>query len=107
LNSPNRGFPAGNPIANALVIVVGALAIAASVVLGFFAFLVVLSLLTVGAVILGIRTWWFRRSPTRSAGQADGAPGTADESSHTSGNVIEGEFRVIEGGKSDSHSDRQ
>lgn len=100
--SSNRGFPAGNPIANALVIVVGALAIAASVVLGFFAFLVVLSLLAICAVILGIRAWWFRRSLVRSAGPANGAPGEAEAGSRTSNNVIEGEFRVIEGGKRDS-----
>ena len=34
-STANRGFPAGNPLANALVIIVGTLAIAASVVLGF------------------------------------------------------------------------
>ena len=34
-SSVNRGFPAGNPIANVFVIIVGALAISASIVLGF------------------------------------------------------------------------
>lgn len=98
--SSNRGFPAGNPIANALVIVVGALAIAASVVLGFFAFLVVLSLLTICAVILGIRIWWFRRSLEPSARPADAAPEERSPNNRKNGNMIEGEFRVIEGGKS-------
>ena len=38
--SAKRGFPAGNPIANALVIIVGALVIGASLVLGFVAFVI-------------------------------------------------------------------
>ena len=95
----NRGFPAGNPIANALVIVVGALAIAGSVVLGFFAFLVVASLVAICAAILGIRAWWFRHAPGRTAPQPDAPQRAAADRSRTRGNVIEGEFRVIEGRK--------
>jgi hypothetical protein len=34
-SSLERGFPAGNPIASALVIIIGSLAIAASIVVGF------------------------------------------------------------------------
>ena len=33
-----RGFPKGNPLSNALVLIAGALAMAASLVLGFFVF---------------------------------------------------------------------
>lgn len=100
--TPNRGFPAGNPIANALVIVVGALVIAGSVVLGFFAFLVVASLVAICAAILALRAWWFRRTPGRTAGQADAPQQAAADRSRTRGNVIEGEFRVIEGQKGNS-----
>lgn len=98
----NRGFPAGNPIANALVIVVGALAIAASVVLGFFAFVVVASLVAICAAILGIRAWWFRHAPGRTAPQADAPQRGAESGNRAKGNVIEGEFRVIEGRKGGS-----
>ena len=86
-SSVNRGFPAGNPIANALVIIVGALVIAASIVVGFFAFLVLAAALLVMAAIIGIRLWWFRRKLARTpaAGPASGKPGQA----------IEGEYVVI------------
>jgi hypothetical protein len=86
-----RGFPAGGPIASALVIIVGSLVIAASIVVGFFAFLLLGSLLLVLATIVSIRLWWIRRrmgkgrSPGASSGPgADGTPRT-----------IEGEYRVI------------
>lgn len=89
--SYRRGFPAGNPIANALVIVVGALAIAASIVVGFFAFVILASVLIVFSAIVGIRLWWFRRK-MRKAWEAsgkggDGAPGVR--------RVIEGEYHVV------------
>ncbi len=90
----NRGIPAGNPIANIFVIVVGALAIAASIVLGFVAFIVLGSIVAVLASIIGLRLWWFnrkikRRTPPASADQRDPSDG-----------VIEGEYRVIEKSRS-------
>lgn len=87
-SSSNRGFPAGNPIANALVVIVGALAIAASVVLGFFALIVLASLVLVFAAIIGIRVWWFRRSFQKARRSA--------EPNGRTQNVIEGEFRVVD-----------
>lgn len=84
-----RGFSAGNPIANALVVIVGALAIAASIVLGFVAFVVLGSIILVLAAIVSIRVWWLNRrlqrqgtGPTRPEGQ-------------TPGGVIEGEYHVV------------
>ncbi len=83
-SSANRGFPAGNPIANVFVIVVGALAIGVSVVLGFFAFIVLGSIVAVLAAIVGLRLWWLNRrlNGRRQAGKAGG--------------VIEGEFHVVD-----------
>ncbi len=86
--SSNRGFPAGNPIANALVIIVGALTIAASIVLGFFALVVVASLMLVFAAIIGIRVWWLKRK-LQKARPPGAAAGRAQD-------VIEGEFRVVD-----------
>ena len=84
-SSANRGFPAGNPIANALVIIVGTLAIAASIVIGFVAFVVLASIVLVMAAVIGLRLWWFNRKlrgqPRQSAAPKQGA--------------IEGEFIVI------------
>ncbi len=84
-SSANRGFPAGNPIANAIVIIVGTLAIAASIIIGFVAFLVLASIILVMAAIVGLRLWWFNRKH-RGEPRPDAKPGDG---------VIEGEFVVI------------
>jgi hypothetical protein len=90
-SSSKRGFPAGNPIANALVIIVGALAIGASIVLGFVAFVVLSSIILIFAAIVGIRLWWFNRKLQKAGGQ--GGPGKHGPGSPTG--VIEGEYRVV------------
>lgn len=89
--SPHRGFPAGNPIANALVVIVGVLVIAASLVLGFFAFVVLAALALVFAAVIGIRVWWFNRKLAKAA-RADRRSSESTEATH----VIEGEFHVVE-----------
>lgn len=88
-SSVNRGFPAGNPIANVFVIIVGALAISASIVLGFFAFIIVGSIVLIMASIIGLRVWWFKRQ------LGSQAPPAAERQSASQGGVIEGEFRVV------------
>ncbi len=90
-SSSKRGFPAGNPIANALVIVVGALAIGASIVLGFVAFIVLSSIILVLAAIVGLRLWWFSRKLQKAS--ASGGQGQRGASS-VSG-VIEGEYHEV------------
>ena len=82
----NRGFPAGNPIANALVIIAGTLMIAASLVIGFFAFVVLGSAFLILAAVVGIRLWWLRRKMARS-GRSGAGPASAS--------MIEGEYTVI------------
>ena len=84
-SSANRGFPAGNPIANALVIIVGTLAIAASIIIGFVAFVVLASIVLVMAAAVGIRLWWFNRK-YRGASPPQAGPENG---------AIEGEFVVI------------
>ena len=88
-SSMNRGIPAGNPLANILVIIVGTIAIAASIVVGFFAFVIVAAVVLVLAAIIGLRVWWFKRKLARNPG-SQGGPG-----SDASGGVIEGEYRVV------------
>jgi protein-S-isoprenylcysteine O-methyltransferase Ste14 len=88
-SSANRGFPAGNPIANIFVIIVGALVISASIVLGFFAFVIVGSIVLIMAAIIGVRVWWFKR---QLRGQTH--PGSTKNSTATGG-VIEGEYQVV------------
>jgi hypothetical protein len=86
-SSINRGFTAGNPIANIFVIIVGALAIGVSVVLGFFAFVVLGSIVLIMAAIVGLRVWWFNRQLGRQGSQGGRNKPT--------GGIIEGEYRVV------------
>lgn len=98
-SSADRGFPAGNPIANVFVIIVGALAIGVSVVLGFVAFIVLGSIVAVLAAVIGLRLWWFNRKLKRQVHDAPGHEKAAP------GGVIEGEYHVIEddsGGRRDA-----
>ncbi len=84
-----RGLPAGNPIANALVIIVGTVVIAASIVLGFVAFVVLGSIALVLGAIIGIRIWWFNRK-LQNSGEAPSQP-----DAKSPGGVIEGEYHVV------------
>lgn len=88
-SSVNRGFPAGNPLANIFVIIVGALAIGASIVLGFFAFVIVGSIVFIMASIIGLRVWWMQR---KMRGRM---PPGGDRSGEPPKGVIEGEFKVV------------
>ena len=87
-----REFPAGNPIANILVIVAGALVIGVSIVLGFFAFVALSAIFLVSAAVIGIRVWWLSRKL-----RAQAAAGATDDSRDPRGSIeiIEGEFRVV------------
>ena len=87
----NRGIPVGNPIANALVVVVGALFIGASIVLGFFAFLVLAGIVLVLGAIVSLRVWWFNRKLRREMDKQPSQPGSARL------HVIEGEYHVVKG----------
>lgn len=85
-------LPFSNPLANALVAIVGVLAVGASIVLGFIAFVTLGALVLVLASIVGIRVWWFNRKLRRDA--AAGAPnGPAERRRRT--DVIEGEYRIV------------
>jgi hypothetical protein len=82
------GLPAGNPIANILVIIAGALVVGASIVLGFFAFLALSAIVLISAAVIGVRVWWLNRKLMRGQEQA------GRDRPAPSG-VIEGEYRVV------------
>jgi hypothetical protein len=89
--SKNRQFPASNPLANLLVIVVGALTIAISVVVGVVAFFALMGVVLLLASILGVRAWWINRRISRKS-RNNTTP--SDHKVHES-QTIEGEFRVV------------
>ena len=86
----NRPLPAGNPLASALVVIVGAVVIALSLVLGFFALLALAAFVLVGALVMTVRSWWFRRRYPGGSRTAAGPP-----SGQSGAEVIEGEFRDV------------
>ena len=92
-SSINNGLPAGNPIANVFVIIVGALAIGASIILGFFAFVIVGSIVLIMASIIGLRVWWFKRQLRRNGSPTDTGPNQSATASK--GGVIEGGYKVV------------
>lgn len=89
--SKNRQFPASNPLANLLVIVVGALTIAISVVVGVVAFFALMGVVLLLAFALGVRAWWINRRISRQS-RKNTTP--ADRKVHES-QTIEGEYRVV------------
>ena len=58
-----RQFPAGNPLANILVVIVGILVISLALTLGFFVFLGVAGFVLFMGVVMSIRS----AKPTRSS----------------------------------------
>ncbi len=88
-NRPDFRFPAGNPLVNGLMIVAGLAAIAASVVIGFFAVVVLGSVFLILAAIVGIRLWWFRLKLKRSGAYPPRQATSSDAS------MIEGEYTVV------------
>lgn len=90
-SSLKDGFSAGNPIANVLVVIFGALVIGASIVLGFFAFIALSGIVLITAAVIGVRVWWFKRKLAKQGA----TPGAAPQKAPTGG-VIEGEFQVVD-----------
>jgi hypothetical protein len=81
----------GNPLANVLVIIVGALAVGASIVLGVVAFVTLGSLVLIMAAVIGIRLWWMKRK-IRKDFASDERSGPVRSGSI---DIIEGEFKVV------------
>lgn len=96
-----RKLPFGNPLANALVILVGTLAVAATVVLGFLAFIAVASLILILAAIIGIRVWWLNRRLARQHRPHERGSGPRDTENRAGIHVIEGEFSDLSRGSSE------
>ena len=79
------GLSSGNPLVNVLVVILGAIVIGVTVVLGFFAFLALSAIILVAASVIGVRVWWARRQMPKQAVPED----------KPRGDTIEGEFHVV------------
>ena len=89
--SVRNGLPAGNPIANVLVVIAGVLAIGVFIVLGFFAFVALSAIFLVMAAIIGVRVWWFKHKLQKTSTTETGSSGRP--SVH---GVIEGEYHEVQ-----------
>lgn len=88
--SLRNALPVGNPVANLLVVIVGLFAIGVSVLVGFFAFIVLSMIVLAMAAVIGLRVWWFNRKLRRRTATRHASPGGEGEQA-----VIEGEYRVV------------
>ena len=87
-----RQFPAGNPLANALVIIVGIIVISLSLALGVFVFVGITGFLLIMGAAMAVRNWWLGHRFGRRRDRDSGASGTAQPHSPQ---IIEGEYRKI------------
>jgi tellurite resistance protein TehA-like permease len=87
----NRQFPAGNPLANVLVVIVGIIVISLSLALGFVVFIGIAGFMLVMAAIISVRAWWLKRrfGAQKGGGQVNS---TSRREIHR---VIEGEYHEV------------
>lgn len=88
----HRQFPAGNPLANALVVIAGILVISLSLALGFFVFITIAGFVLVMATVMGVRNWWLRQRYGRRP--LHGRSGEQSAAPHQR-RIIEGEYREV------------
>lgn len=99
-NFRNSQLPGNSPFANVLVVLIGAIAIAISFVIGVVAFVALAAAVIVLGAIIGIRVWWLGVKSRKHAAQQPQNPRT--DSVQSGGKaVIEGEYHVIAGKKDD------
>lgn len=87
----HRRFSASSPLANALVLVVGALVIGVSIVLGVVAFVALALAALIMGTVIAARVWWLNRK----LGRAHNRQARQGQRHAAGGDVIEGEFRVV------------
>ena len=86
-----RQFPAGNPLANFLVVLAGILVISLALTVGFFVFLAIVGFMLIAGAVIGIRGWWQRYRRRGSPPAADEPP---TRETHRI-RVIEGEYHEV------------
>lgn len=96
-----RQFPAGNPLANILVVIVGILIISLALTVGFFVFLGVAAFVLFMGAVMSIRAWWYRRK-FRAPGGVEVARPAETRETHQ---IIEGEYHEIRTRRRSTDSD--
>ena len=99
-NFNNRQLPGNSPFANVLVVVLGAIAIAISFVIGFVAFVALAAAVLVIGAVIWIRIAWMSLQVRKQGGKQTHA-GSSQNSGHS---VIDGEYHVSPARKGDDNS---
>jgi len=99
-NFNNRQLPGNSPLANVLVVVLGATAIAVSFVIGCVAFVALAAAVLVIGAVIWIRIAWLGLQVRKQGGKHT----QAGDSQTTGHSVIEGEYHVIPVKKGDDNS---
>ena len=99
-NFNNRQLPGNSPLANVLVVVLGAIAIAVSFVIGFVAFVALAAAVLIIGAVIWIRIAWMSLQVRKQGGNQT-YPGGSQTNKHS---VIEGEYQVIPAKKGDDNS---
>lgn len=87
----NRQLPAGNPLANVLVVIVGIIVISLSLALGFVVFVGIAGFMLIMAAVVSVRVWWLKRRFAAKVGDKPRhPPGTAGTI-----RIIEGEYHEV------------
>jgi hypothetical protein len=97
-----RQFPAGNPLASALVVVVGIIVISLMLALGFVVFIGIAGFMLVMAVVISVRAWWLKKR----FGASKDAEQVKTSSRRETHRIIEGEYQEIRSRRSDREDDR-
>jgi len=104
VNQPfrNRQLPAGNPLANVLVVIVGIIVISLSLALGFVVFVGIAGFMLIMAAVVSVRVWWLKRRFAAKVGEEP------RHSPRTTGTIriIEGEYQEVRKSR-DDESDGQ
>ena len=98
-NFKNGQLPGSSPLANVLVVVVGAIAITVSFIIGVVAFVALAAAVLILGAIIGIRIWWLGVKSRKHPGGRPASGQAAKPQSNTNA-FIEGEFHEVSGGKS-------
>jgi hypothetical protein len=103
INFSNRQLPGNSPFANVLVVVLGAVAIAVSFVIGIVAFVALAAAVVVLGAVIWLRIAWLGWKSRKHGGQRSQTAQTPGGQS-PSNSVIEGEYHVVPGKKDEDSS---
>jgi hypothetical protein len=99
MNGRFSTFGSGNPLAQALSLLVFAMVLIGAFIMGAVVLAALVGLAIIAFVVLKLRSWWLRRGP-RGGGGGGSGPGRPAKGIR----YIEGEFEVID---ADTDADRR